>query len=229
MIHLQRNSQCFLSVTAALQPMLQDNLAAGDSVRSGCDVRMQPLLPDNTFSKGLRRQRFGYTDVTRDSLDSQTLLQSRQAPPMGRVLRILLGLVLMVYVTPVYFQVPVRVAVGSLLLMLGLIGIYSLIHIVVSRRIVAFGPFLGAIVANGLLVALYVAGASGLPILGHGKGQLAAVTFFGVSLVVAGVRAAPGCEVMAIPSLLFRKHTELACLIFSPLDRFERKLRSTRG
>ncbi len=156
-------------------------------------------------------------------------MQSRKAPPAGRVLRILLGLALMIYVTPVYFQVPARVAVGSLLLMLELIGIYSLIHIVVSRRIVAFGPSLGAIVANGLLVALYVAGASRLPILGHGKGQLAAVTFFGVSLVVAGVRAAPGCEVMAIPSLLFGKHTELACLIFSPLDRFERKLRSKRG
>jgi len=145
------------------------------------------------------------------------------------VLRILLGFALMIYVTPVYSQVPARVAVGSLLLMLALIGIYSLIHIVMSRGIVAFGPFLGAIVANGLLVALYVAGASGLPILGHGKGQLAAVTFFGVSLLVAGVRAAPGCEVMAIPSLLFRKHTELACLIFSPLDRLERKLRSKRG
>ena len=125
---------------------------------------------------------------------------------MGRVLRILLGLALMIYVTPVYSQVPARVAVGSLLLMLGLIGIYSLIHIVVSRRIVAFGPFLGAIVANGLLVALYVAGASGLPILGHGKGQLAAVNL-------------------------------LRCLVgscwrarrFSPLERFERKLRSKGG
>ena len=148
---------------------------------------------------------------------------------MGRVLRILLGLALMIYVTPVYFQVPVRVAVGSLLLMLALIGIYSLIHIVVSRRVVAFGPFLGAVVANGLLIALYVAGGSGLPILGHGEGQLAAVTFFGVSLIVAGVRAAPGCELMAIPGVLFGKHTELACLIFSPLDRLERKLRSKRA
>jgi hypothetical protein len=163
------------------------------------------------------------------SLDSRTLVQQpRQAPPVGRALRILLGLALMIYVTPVYFRVPVRVAVGSLLLILGLIGVYSLIHIVVSRRIVAFGPCLGAVVAAGLLVALYVAGSSGLPILGRGKGQLAAVTFFGVSLVVAGVRAAPGCEVMAIPSLLFGKHTELACLIFSPLDRLERKLRSKR-
>jgi len=167
--------------------------------------------------------------VTKGSLDSQTLLQQpRQAPPVGRALRILLGLVLMVYVAPVYFRVPVRVAAGSLLLMLGLIGVYSLIHIVVSRRIIAFGPCLGAAVAAGLLVTLYVAGASGLPILGHGKGQLAAATFLGLSLVVAGLRAAPGCEVMAIPGPLFGKHTELACLIFSPLDRLERKLRSKR-
>jgi len=146
--------------------------------------------------------------VTKGSLDSQTLLQQpRQAPPVRRALRILLGLVLMVYVAPVYFRVPVRVAAGSLLLMLGLIGVYSLIHIVVSRRIIAFGPCLGAAVAAGLLVTLYVAGASGLPILGHGKGQLAAATFLGISLVVAGLRAAP---------------------IFSPLDRLERKLRSKR-
>jgi hypothetical protein len=83
-------------------------------------------------------------------------------------------------------------------------------------------------VAAGLLVVLYGAGGSGLPILGGGKGQLAAVTFLGISLVVAGVRAAPGCEVMAIPGLIFKKHTELACLIFSPLDKLECKLRSKR-
>ena len=147
---------------------------------------------------------------------------------MGRALRILLGLVLIVYTVPVYFQVPVRVAMGSLLLVIGLIGVYSLIQVIVSRRIVAFGPCLGAVVAMGLLVALYFAGASGLPIFGHGKGQLSAVTFLGVSLVVAGVRAAPGCELMAIPGFLFGKHTELACLIFSPLDRLERKWRSKR-
>ena len=46
--------------------------------------------------------------------------QARQAPPVGRALRILLGLALMVYVAPVYFKVPVRVSVGSLLLNVGL-------------------------------------------------------------------------------------------------------------
>jgi len=147
---------------------------------------------------------------------------------VGRALRILLGVALMVYVAPVYFRVPVRVAVGSFLLMVGLIGVYSLIHIVLSRATIAVASCFGAIVANGLLVAVYIAGAFGLPVVGHGKGQLAAVMFLGISLVVAGVRAVPGCEVMAIPSLLFGKHTELSCLIFSPLDRLERKLRSKR-
>src|SRR5207237_4069347 len=110
----------------------------------------------------------------------------------------------------------------------GLIGVYILMHIVVARRIIAFGACLGAAVASGLLVVLYVAGASLLPIVGHGKGQLAAATFLGISLVVAGLRAAPGCELMAIPGVLLGKHTELVCVIFSPLDRLERKLRSKR-
>jgi hypothetical protein len=119
--------------------------------------------------------------------------------------------------------------VGSLLLIFGLIGVCSLIHITVARRIIAVGPCLGAAVTTALLVAVYVAGASRLPILGGGKGQLAAAAFLGISLVVAGVRAVPGCELMAIPGVFFRKHIDLACLVFSPLDRLERKLRSKRG
>ena len=110
--------------------------------------------------------------------------------------------------------------------MLVLIGVYSLIQIGVSRQIV--GPRVAAVLAAGLLIALYVAGASQLPIFGRGNGQLAAVAFLGFSLIVAGVRAAPGCDVMAIPGLLFGKHTAVSCLIFSPLDSVERKLRSKR-
>jgi hypothetical protein len=167
--------------------------------------------------------------VTKGSLDSRRLPQQpRQAPPVGRVIRIVFGLALMVYVAPVYFQVPARVSVGSLLLIVGLIGVYIILHIIVSQRTVPLGSGLGAIVANGLLVVLYLIGATGLPIVGGGKGALAAVTFLGMSLVIAGVRAAPGCEVMAIPGLLFGKHTELGCIIFSPLDRLERKWRSKR-
>lgn len=182
-----------------------------------------PFREDHYFVPYIQIE--GHTTLTRTSRDSQTLLETRQAPPLGRALRVLLGLVLIAYVIPVYLQVRRQVTVGSLLLMAGLTGVYSLIHIVVSRRIIPFGLWLGAIVMWALPVALYMAGASKLPIVGGGKGQLAAVTFLGISLVVAGVRANPGCELMAIPGVFFRKHTELACPIFSPLDRLEGKLR----
>jgi len=156
--------------------------------------------------------------VTKDSLDSK-------APPVGRALRVVVGLLLMVYVTPVYFRVPLRISVSVLLLMLGLIGAYSLIHIFISRQITAFGPRLGAFVAVGLLVALCVLSWPALAILGRGEGELTAVTFLGISLLIAGWRAAPGCELMAIPDLLFGKHTNMPCLIFSRLDSLERRLR----
>lgn len=151
---------------------------------------------------------------------------SRKAPPLGRALRIVIGLALIAYVTTVFFRVPLRFTVEVFLLIFGLIGLYSLLHIAASRHIVRSS--LGAVVAAGLLVALYVFGVHGSLIFGRGEGALAVITFLGISLVIAGVRAAPGCEVMAIPSLLFRKHTELACLIFSPLDNLERKLRNKR-
>lgn len=158
----------------------------------------------------------------------ESLEQPRQAPPVGRALRIVLGLALMAYVVPIYFQIPARISVRVLLLMLGLLGAYSLIHILISRRIITFGPCIGALVAVGLLILLCAASYPRISILGRGQGELVAVTFLGISLVVAGLRAAPGCEVMAIPGLLFGKHTELACLISSPLDRLERKLLSKR-
>jgi hypothetical protein len=159
----------------------------------------------------------------------ESLEKTRQAPPVGRALRIALGLALIVYVAPVYFQIPARISVRVLVLMLGLLGAYSLIHILISRRIITFGPCVGAVVAVGLLILLCAASYPGISILGRGQGELAAVTFLGISLVIAGLRAAPGCEVMAIPGLLFGKHTELARLIFSSLDKLERKLRSKRG
>ena len=152
----------------------------------------------------------------------------RRAPPVGRALRVVLGLVLLAQVVPAYLRVGIPVLTRAVLLMLGLIGIYTLIHLLVSRRNSPLYGGLGAVTALGALVALYLAGGSGSLILGRGEGQLAAVTFLGLSLVVAGARADPGCEVMSIPATFLRKHTELACLIFSPLDGLERKLRSRR-
>ena len=143
-------------------------------------------------------------------------------------MRILLGVVLILYVTPIYFRLPARIFIGSLLLMLALVVAYCAIHFAVSRRVIGFGPHLATILVHGLLIGLYVAGFSRAPVFGGGKGQLAAVTFFGVSVLTAGIRGVAGCELMEIPDLLLRKDVELGCLIFSPLDNLERKLRNRR-
>ena len=150
--------------------------------------------------------------------------QLHRAPPAGRALRILLGLVLIASVARVYLRVPLDVVVGSLVLMLGFIAVYSLI--LTSLRHIGF--VLGSILTHGLIVALYIAGISRLPIVGGGKGQLAAVTFLGISLVIAGMRARPGCELTAITALFFRLETYVACPIFSPFDKLERKLRGKK-
>ena len=88
-----------------------------------------------------------------------------------------------------------------------------------------FGPRLGAFMAVGLLVVLCVLSWPAVAILGRGEGALAVVTFLGMSLLIAARQAAPGCELMAIPDLLFGRNAEMPCLIFSPLDWLERKLR----
>jgi hypothetical protein len=167
--------------------------------------------------------------VTSASLDPHPPQPHRRAPPVGRALRVLLGLVLLVQVVPAYFRVDLSVAAGALLLILVLIGLYMLIHVMLSQRASRMSTNLGAVVAAGILVALYLAGGRGSLIFGRGEGALASVTFLSLSLVVAGVRADPGCEVMSIPAIFLRKHTDVACLIFSPFDRLERTLRRRRA
>jgi hypothetical protein len=65
-------------------------------------------------------------------------------------------------------------------------------------------------------------------IFGAGEGQLGALTFLGTSLVIAGLRGDPGCEIMAVPNALSGSKTHLACLVFSPVDRVERALVGAR-
>ena len=64
-------------------------------------------------------------------------------------------------------------------------------------------------------------------LLGGGLGQVGALSFLAVSLLLAAARADAGCEVMSIPSLVFGRRTHLMCLLFSPLDWVEEKVFAT--
>lgn len=51
----------------------------------------------------------------------------------------------------------------------------------------------------------------------------AALIFYGASMLLAAARGYAGCEVLAISNSLLRRHDQVGCLIFSPLDRLEQR------
>ena len=55
-----------------------------------------------------------------------------------------------------------------------------------------------------------------------------AIAFLGVSFLVGGLIANPGCEITALPNLLFRTRAHCFCPVFTPVDRVERALRTKR-
>jgi hypothetical protein len=143
---------------------------------------------------------------------------------VGRFLRIAIGVFLIAAVIMVYFRVDSRLIAYSIGIALLLTIVYGLMHFLVLKYLTDASPWLGAVLALSPLILVYALGSSRVVIFGLGRGQLAAALFLGVSLVLAGLRGDPGCEVMSIPNSLFREQTHLACLFFSPIDWVERKI-----
>lgn len=143
--------------------------------------------------------------------------------PVGRLLRVAIGVVLLGSINGFYRSGSVEFVLRSAAVGVGLIVIYVLLHGLVGRRFTSVGQWLGAILALAPLILVFALGAGGGPIFGAGEGQLGALTFLGVSLVLAGLRGDSGCEVMAVPNALAGKRSHLACLVFSPIDRLERR------
>jgi hypothetical protein len=139
-----------------------------------------------------------------------------KALPVGRILRFLLGAFLVVNVWPFFSGASPNRILGAVLVVVGLTVFYAAVHWLVSTYLAKLNRWLGAFLAilPVLLVFLF----------GGGLGQIGALAFLAVSLVLAAVRADAGCEVMSIPSLAFGRRTHLMCLLFSPLDWVEEKI-----
>jgi hypothetical protein len=150
-----------------------------------------------------------------------------RALPVGRVLRLLLGVILMADLIPIYGRLRVSFLFRTALLIVAILAVYSVIHVLASHKILGLNSWLGTALALGLLVAVYLSGGRGGLILGRGEGQLAAGTFLGASLLLAALRGDAGCELMSIPGALFNKRCRLPCVVFSPVDWLERKLRGS--
>ena len=130
---------------------------------------------------------------------------------IGRLLRFLLGVFFLTEVVPVYQDVTLEGALIRVFWALGLLLFYILLHQIIIKFTPNFNRIIGAILAFGPFLAVFFIGYGGPAATG-------ALTFLSITLIVAAIRADPGCEVMSIPALFSKKHTHLACLLFSPID-----------
>lgn len=51
----------------------------------------------------------------------------------------------------------------------------------------------------------------------------AALLFFGSSMMLAALRGDAGCEVLVLSNWLLRRHDQIACAVFTPIDALERR------
>jgi len=128
---------------------------------------------------------------------------------IGRTLRLLLGIWLAILVISHLRTASVSSIISTLAIFLALLVLYILEYLVVSRYLHNLNRWLGALLAWVPAVLVFV--------LGGTQGQVGVLTLASISLILASARGDPGCEVMSIPALIFKKHTHLVCILFSPL------------
>ncbi len=139
----------------------------------------------------------------------------------GRVLRLVFGACVMIVALPVWFVAGSGYNLRSLGIIAALVLFYTLVHFVVSRYLTGLNRWIGAILAVTPVFLVWFYGQGGGPLFGQGEGGTAAITYIGVSLLIDALRADSGCEVMALPGLIFGNRTHLACIVFSPVDALE--------
>ncbi|NNE66230.1 MAG: hypothetical protein HKN33_06655 [Pyrinomonadaceae bacterium] len=145
---------------------------------------------------------------------------------VGRYLRLLFGICVAVITVPVYLKAGITYNLASLGIAVGLVVIYIALHFVVMRLVPKINRWFGALLAILPVALVFVLGQGGGPLFGQGEGATGALTFLTVSFFIDFIRADSGCEVMAIPGLLFKDRTPLACLALTPIDMLEEKLTS---
>jgi hypothetical protein len=57
----------------------------------------------------------------------------------------------------------------------------------------------------------------------------AALVFYGASMLLAAARGYRGCEVLAISNWILRRDDQIGCLVLSPIDDYERRLKSAHS
>lgn len=143
--------------------------------------------------------------------------------PVGTIARVVVGAV---FLAPAFAG-----AFASSEWLLGLVGYPTLLLVwqwIRTRRhptpISATGPVGFALNLAGFL-ALYLTPIY-LPVLAVTSDS--ALIFYGTSMLLAAARGYRGCELLAVSNWLLRRDDQIGCVVFSPVDQIERRLRRGR-
>ncbi len=140
-----------------------------------------------------------------------------RARPVGRMVRLLMGGLLTIHVPASHLMsASPSLTVQVAGVVFGLIGFYTLVHVLISKFVPTINPWVGALLAVAPVFLVFLMGG---PPVRHGV-----VLFLGVSLLFTGIRGDGGCEVMTLPGMLLGKRTHLVCIVLSPLDWVEARL-----
>lgn len=147
----------------------------------------------------------------------------REIGPLGTAARLLVGLLLVGLI--VYGQLASSGHLAPVTWVLGLLVFPTLVltwHVWRIRRHPA--PFsdtspLSFVLSLVLPLAFYLTGWY-VPILWFSSD--ATLIFVGGSLLLAALRGSAGCEFLALSNWLLRRHDQLACAVFTPIDSLER-------
>ena len=140
----------------------------------------------------------------------------RRARPIGRFFRFLLAGFLIATVAPHYLTASWQSNLKIAAAIVGLIVLYTAMHLMIAKYVPRLNRWLGAILA--------VIPAALLFFIEGGIGQMGALSYVGGSLFIDSLNGDCGCEVMAVPGMVCGERTHLACILFSPLDWVEQKL-----
>ena len=153
----------------------------------------------------------------------QATRPQRDIGPIGTVVRLLLGLLLVGLI--VYGQLATSGHLAPVTWALGLLGFPTLVlvwHVGRIRRNPApfsdTGP-VSFVLSLVLPLAFYLMGWY-VPVLWFTSD--ATLIFVGGSLLLAALRGSSGCEFLALSNWLLRRHDQIACAIFTPIDSLER-------
>lgn len=156
-------------------------------------------------------------------MTDRSIRSARQIGPFGTLARVLGGLAAII----IPIELAGFTATEALIGLVGLTLVALAAGIAIQEGVSRWAP--GALrsqhaicsVPGCTLVAVLIIANAAMVAPTTANGNVTIWVWLGASMLVAAARGYGGCEVLAIPNLLTRRHDQIGCLLYTPIDRAE--------